>query len=229
MEAFNTQLLQFFDKLLWVSIQSSVLIILIVLVQKVLRERLGIRWHYFLWGLLLIRLAVPWLPESKMSIFNLVPKSIQQGRIIESLSKPQNARNIGFYVYSRSASSQETTDESETASVRFARTLPVLWLIGVLVMVGYVCVKNINLWRTVKRERPITDQEVLFILAGALSVGLSIFLMTITDTEHPPAATTAIGIIASGWSYKIALFVLLSALCLSLARRLLRSRLKDLL
>jgi CBS-domain-containing membrane protein len=76
--------------------------------------------------------------------------------------------------------------------------------------------------------RLTTNQEVLFILAGALSVGLSIFLMTITDTEHPPAATTAIGIIASGWSYKIALFVLLSALCLALARRVLRPHLKDL-
>ncbi len=51
MEALNTQLLQIFDKLLWISIQSSVLIILIVLVQIVLRRRLGIRWHYFLWGL----------------------------------------------------------------------------------------------------------------------------------------------------------------------------------
>ena len=73
-----------------------------------------------------------------------------------------------------------------------------------------------------------TNQDTLFILAGALSVGLAIFLMTITDTEHPPAATTAIGIIASGWSYKIALFVLLSALCLALARRSLRPHLKDL-
>ena len=73
-----------------------------------------------------------------------------------------------------------------------------------------------------------TNQDTLFILTGALSVGLAIFLMTITDTEHPPAATTAIGIIASGWSYKIALFVLLSALCLALARRLLRPHLKDL-
>jgi len=73
-----------------------------------------------------------------------------------------------------------------------------------------------------------TNQDALFILAGALSVGLAIFLMTITDTEHPPAATTAIGVIASGWSYKIALFVLLSALCLALARRLLRPHLKDL-
>ncbi|MFC1957099.1 HPP family protein [Chloroflexota bacterium] len=72
------------------------------------------------------------------------------------------------------------------------------------------------------------NQDVLFILAGALSMGLAIFLMTITDTEHPPAATTAIGVIVGGRSYKVALFVLLSALCLALARRLLRPHLKDL-
>ncbi len=74
----------------------------------------------------------------------------------------------------------------------------------------------------------IANYEFIFILAGALSVGLSIFLMTITDTEHPPAATTALGIIANGWSYKVAIFILLSALCLALARRLLRPHLKDL-
>ena len=77
-------------------------------------------------------------------------------------------------------------------------------------------------------ERLTTNQDLLFILAGALSVGLAIFLMTITDTEHPPAATTAIGVIAGGWSYRVALLVILSALCLALARRLLRPHLKDL-
>ncbi|MBN1862731.1 MAG: HPP family protein [Dehalococcoidales bacterium] len=75
---------------------------------------------------------------------------------------------------------------------------------------------------------PPVSQDTIFILAGALSVGLSIFLMTITNTEHPPAATTAIGIITNGWSFKVALFVLLSALCLALARRALRPHLKDL-
>ncbi len=82
MEALNTQLLQFFDWLLWASIQGSVLIVLIILIQIVLRRKLPIRWHYLIWLLLLIRLAVPWLPQSRISVFNLVPKSIQQGRII---------------------------------------------------------------------------------------------------------------------------------------------------
>jgi CBS-domain-containing membrane protein len=77
-------------------------------------------------------------------------------------------------------------------------------------------------------DKPAVSQDTLFILAGALSVGLSIFLMTITNTEHPPAATTAIAVVANGWSYKVAIFVLLSALCLALARKVLRPHLKDL-
>jgi CBS-domain-containing membrane protein len=56
-------------------------------------------------------------------------------------------------------------------------------------------------------EQLTTNSELILIVAGALAVGLPIFFMTITDTEHPPAATTALGIIANGWSYKAALYV----------------------
>jgi hypothetical protein len=77
MGTLTIQLRPFFDWLLWVSLQGSVLIGLIVLIQLILRGKLGIRWHYLLWMLLLIRLAVPYLPQSKISIYNLVPQSIQ--------------------------------------------------------------------------------------------------------------------------------------------------------
>ena len=189
MEALNTQLLQFFDKLLWISIQSSVLIILIVLVQKVLRGRLGIRWHYFLWGLLLIRLAIPWLPESKISIFNLVPKSIQHGRLIESFSQSRSVDGMGFYMHPRSAIVRETTNESGTASVRFSRALPVLWLIGTVLIAGYICVRNISLWLTVKRERPITDQEILDLLEDCkMEMGVQTILgLVVSDKIKSPA------------------------------------------
>jgi len=107
MEALNTQLLRFFDWLLWASLQGTVLIVLIVLVQIILRRRLPVRWHYLLWLLLLIRLAMPWLPESRMSIFNLVPRSIQQGRIIESFSQSRSVDSMGFYMHARSASAPQ--------------------------------------------------------------------------------------------------------------------------
>lgn len=65
-------------------------------------------------------------------------------------------------------------------------------------------------------------------LVSALAIGLSIFLMTITNTEHPPAASTALGIVVHTWSYQIVIFILLCAICLAIIRRLLRGRLKDL-
>ncbi len=74
----------------------------------------------------------------------------------------------------------------------------------------------------------ISGWEFTTLFVYALAVGLSIFLMAITNTEHPPAAGTALGIAAHTWSYQVVLFVLLSVVLLAVIRRLLRSRLKDL-
>ncbi|NIP25470.1 MAG: hypothetical protein GWN67_13970, partial [Phycisphaerae bacterium] len=125
MEAINIQLSSLFEWLLKTTIQGSVLIGLILLVKVILRGRLPIRWHYFLWLLLLIRLAAPRLPQSRFSIFNLIPESLQTGRV---------------------------------------EILPLLWLLGALVMAGIVGARNFSLWRTVRRERPITEPQILDLL-----------------------------------------------------------------
>lgn len=62
----------------------------------------------------------------------------------------------------------------------------------------------------------------------ALAVGLSIFIMVVTDTEHPPAAGTALGVAIAGFSVKIVLTVLVSITILSLAHHFFRHRLRDL-
>jgi len=70
--------------------------------------------------------------------------------------------------------------------------------------------------------------ELITWLACALAVGLSIFVMTITNTEHPPASATALSVVIYGWSFKLTIFVLAGAIGLAIARKLLGSRLKDL-
>ena len=73
-----------------------------------------------------------------------------------------------------------------------------------------------------------TDWRFITVLAYALAVGLCIFLMTITNTEHTPAVATALGIVSDGWSYQVVISVLLCAVILAIIRRLLQHRLKDL-
>jgi beta-lactamase regulating signal transducer with metallopeptidase domain len=189
MEAFNTQLMRFFDWLLWASLQGTVLIVMIVIIQKILRRRLPVHWHYLLWLLLLIRLAVPWLPESKMSIFNLVPRFVQQGRIIESFSQSRSPDPMGFYMYARSESAPQTTKETESFSVRFVRKLPALWLVGTVLLACYVLMRSISLWRTVKRERPITDSEILDLLEDCkMQMGVeTILAVVVSDKIKSPA------------------------------------------
>jgi len=71
-------------------------------------------------------------------------------------------------------------------------------------------------------------QEMLYIALCSLSVGLSILGMVISDTEHPPAAGTALGMVVHPWNWQIVVFVLASAAFLSLTRWILKSRLQDL-
>ncbi len=52
--------------------------------------------------------------------------------------------------------------------------------------------------------------------------------MVTTNTEHPPAAGTALGLVAHGWEYQTLVFVLGAALIMSLVRHGLRPRLRDL-
>ncbi|MFH1883701.1 MAG: M56 family metallopeptidase, partial [Planctomycetota bacterium] len=186
MESLTIQLRPFFDWLLWVSLQGSVLIALIVLVQLILRGKLGIRWHYLLWVLLLIRLAVPWLPQSKISVFNLLPLSIQQGRIIEAFSEPQRARGMGFYAYGGYADDQKTKpeDNSKTVFIRFVHMVPMLWLLGVAVLAVYVCAGNFHLWWLVTRERPLTDQKILDLLEDCKTeMGIRTILGVVITTK----------------------------------------------
>ena len=66
-------------------------------------------------------------------------------------------------------------------------------------------------------------------IAAALSVGIGIFVMVVTNTEHPPAAGTSLGLVFYGFDWTSMVFILLSALLLSLVRVALRPKMINLL
>ncbi len=56
-----------------ISAQAGVLVLLVMLVQWLFRRKLTARWRCALWTLVFIRLLVPFSPDSRLSIFNLLP------------------------------------------------------------------------------------------------------------------------------------------------------------
>ena len=67
-----------------------------------------------------------------------------------------------------------------------------------------------------------------FALQGSLAAGATMFLMAATNTEHAPAAGTALGVAASGFSWSLMLFVASGVIALCVIHLLLKSRLVNL-
>ncbi len=75
----------------------------------------------------------------------------------------------------------------------------------------------------------LTDMKIPPNAIGAAAVGLTMLVMVITNTEHPPAAGLALGIAISGYTYEMLGFVYAVALLLILIKRIFKRWLIDLL
>ena len=63
-----------------------------------------------------------------------------------------------------------------------------------------------------------TNSPIFF---ASIAVGSSIFLMTITNTEHAPAAGIALGLVINQWDIKSILFIIVVMLVMAIIRHLL--------
>lgn len=69
------------------------------------------------------------------------------------------------------------------------------------------------------------DQSIAF---AAIATGVAMFIMVITDTEHPPAAGLALGFVLNEWDALTLIVVMLGILTISGIKELCKSSLMDL-
>lgn len=72
-------------------------------------------------------------------------------------------------------------------------------------------------------------QHTIPILFGAAATGLAIFLMVITDTEHPPAAALALGYVLNEWDVLTVFVILTGIISISMFRGVTRKYMVNLL
>lgn len=98
------------------------------------------------------------------------------------------------------------------------------YIVGIAVgcICHYLSLWPLMTWTSFIHESP----HVVF---GAMSVGLAIFVMVITDTAHPPAAGLALGLIVNEWSLLTIAVVFVGIISLSVIKFILKPVLKNLL
>ncbi len=71
--------------------------------------------------------------------------------------------------------------------------------------------------------------EIFQVFAASAAVGLSIFIMVATDTEHPPAGSTALAfVIHEGDLIAFIVVIMVSAVIITVVKHILRAQLRDL-
>lgn len=73
------------------------------------------------------------------------------------------------------------------------------------------------------------EEHTLQILFGAIAVGVAMFLMVTTETEHPPGVAIALGFVLNEWDFMTVIVVMAGICTISLVKELVRDRLIDLL
>lgn len=72
------------------------------------------------------------------------------------------------------------------------------------------------------------SSQTIHIIFGAISVGITMFLMVILDTEHPPAVGMSLGLVLNDWNYLTIIFIYTAVVIMYTVKYLLRNVLIDL-
>ena len=148
------------DVFLNITITSSATALIILLVKKLLSDKIAPKWQFYIWIILALRLLVPVFPQSAISVFNSVP-SIQNIEIsektLETIPTETNNFVTGKIVLG-------DKDKAFILPKTFADYIPAIWLGGAAVMFIYMSGAYLVFSRKTKRYPVINDEKILSVL-----------------------------------------------------------------
>ncbi len=190
----------FLNWLLRTSWQASVLVLLVLAAQWLFRGRLNARWQYALWLLVVARLAMPSLPTSSWSVFNVVhyaaretaaprtnsdmPKATLPITVPELVTDlrtvPENLERGHIESISRSMAVPSAVFDKQ----HLMRNAAVVWLAGLLLLGGRAIGQNMAFVRRLRNAKAVTDAEMLAVFVRCKQVMGVSSPLPLVETDH---------------------------------------------
>ncbi|PHD42563.1 methicillin resistance protein [Bacillus toyonensis] len=172
----QTYLSTFFDWLLETTIMASILVGFILCIKVLLRNQLTARWHYALWLILIVRLLLPWSPDSSYSLYSILSHGY-----VTSTSLIQKEANVsGLKVmnepakytvnssdYNKSPVESGSKEKEQGAKhISMYEICLYVWMLGVFCLGTLTLVANRRLYLYIQKQPIITDERILNIFEG---------------------------------------------------------------
>ncbi|MRU09317.1 M56 family metallopeptidase, partial [Bacillus anthracis] len=168
----NVYLPHFFDWLIETSLMASILVGFILCIKILFRNKLTPRWQYMLWIVLMIRLLLPWSPDSSYSIYSLLSYRSSVSEVIpKNMPSTESKMNIESDRKVELESHAETVTKSGKPEVNVSTEQQItlslykiamyVWLVGVFLLAVITFITNRRLYSYIKKQPDITDEQVV--------------------------------------------------------------------
>lgn len=164
------------------SIMGSFLVGAILIVKLILKNKQSAFWHYYIWMILIIRLTIPYYPQSTISIFNIF--NLIKNNISHSAVKAETNTIVESGKENKIISTNVITDKKSkiknvvqnTSKVTIYKGLwqlnkfMLLWLLGCILISMYIVFINLRLLFKIKKQQEIEIKEIRDIIEECKSV-----------------------------------------------------------
>ncbi|SHI27133.1 M56 family metallopeptidase [Desulfosporosinus lacus] len=180
MTLFQDNYLNLFNWVLTTSAKACIFIVFLLGVKHVLRHRMGARFQYMLWSVLMIGLVLPWVPSSPLSAYNFInPSYIQQFLSPISKGATEPTTNVVDTMQSSPAqtaavdsNSSKATLDTNTQQTRENKIAPLatfpfiyklmfwIWLLGILILTTLTALVNRRFCNKIEHNL-VTDPRLI--------------------------------------------------------------------
>lgn len=195
-----------FDWIILSSLMGSILVFLLA-VKFVFKSTLSANWHYYIWFLLLLRLIIPFTPESPVSMYNFIKLDSLENAFSPQLTNFSEIRKLSAEtedstsqlasntipaapnpatVYQDSAAKPIPTD---VEAVNWKVPFIILWLLGVALLIGYTLFINLRVWHQIRTEPKANSAAITHVVEtckAELKITQDIPVVS-TNKAHTPA------------------------------------------
>lgn len=156
-----------FNIVLTTSIYATIVGLVIVFIKSLLKNKLNAKWHYFIWIILILKLLVPFGPESTFSLFNAMPeiKYSSTNYVDNNVEYSNQANTINSNVLSNEASANDGVTQAKTITLR-ENILPYAWAVGALLMLLWLATSYLTLFRKIQKFSTVPGERILQVYAG---------------------------------------------------------------
>lgn len=156
-----------FKAVLSASLYGSLVGVFLIIFKKVIGNRISPRWHYLLWLILIVKLIIPFGPESSYSLFNVF-SNIKETEVIENKVE---VPSVNLPIENIVDSNEKIIDNYKADNSKYDRNkgvfdtlyslLAYLWLIIAVIFMLWFVSLNMYVRKKIKQSSSTVESHIL--------------------------------------------------------------------